>query len=115
MESNCPMLRTPLHVRLTILITLLIAGGPIAAGDELFPGYVVSGPFSGPIQYQVDSETVTRIFQSQFDEAKPSPDWAYGVTPRQFLAKVAPNLDPGLAHGFSVESKRSGDYAIGSV
>jgi len=115
MESTCPMLRSPLRVRLTILITLLTGGGPIAAGDELFPGYVVSAPYSGPVQYQVDSETITRIFQSQFDEAKPSPDWTYAITPEQFLAKVAPNLDPGLVDGFSVESKRAGDYAIGAV
>ncbi len=109
------MLRLRCGSAFAILTISLLVNGQSCLGDELFPGYVVSAPYSGPIQFQVNSDTFSSISQSQFDETKPSENWTYGITPRQFLAKVAPNLDHGLVDRFGIDSISSGGYSIGTV
>ncbi len=114
------MLRYSRFVRSMFVIVLITEGGRVAVSDELFMGYEVDVGYSGPVHYRLPSYhhsmiTSTNLDDSQMPRGPSYEHWSFDLTPREFLAKVSPNLVLDSSSRVYISWAQSGKYSIGYV
>jgi probable HAF family extracellular repeat protein len=78
-------------------------------GGEMTPQYVLSDGLTGTFARGLPA--ITFVPSSDFD----TPGGIFGVTAREFMSQVSPNLDLSERGGINVQYYPAGDYAIGSL
>ena len=100
---------------LSMFVSCLTGPYSLCFGGELFPGYIVSGPYSGPIQFQVENERYQYLTAASYDNPKPKADWQFSLTPAELLTKLLPSVNPATFDAVVVTTLKAGDYSMGRV
>ena len=106
-EYLMPPLIRPALFCMTIASMAIFAGE--IHGGEMTPQYVLSDGLTGRFARGLPANPF--VPSSDFD----TPGGIFGVTPREFMSQVSPNLDLSERGGISVQYYPAGDYAIGSL
>lgn len=85
-----------------------------ADGDEI-ARYRVTYPYDGPLSFEPRDIRTAFIPIDSIDDPKPTENWSYGMSPRELLARIAPQQHPENYEGISTTSVHKGDYFIGSM